>query len=116
MDDARKSPVMLKGIDLCAKVPPKWERGHLDYPYWYFGSLAFYQVGGAAWQRWNAALQTALYAGQDREGTPCHQKGSWPPDDPWSPEGGRVYSTALACLALATPTRYERFLKPKEAK
>jgi hypothetical protein len=45
---------------------------------------------------------------QRRDGEPCDVQGSWDPLDPWGPEGGRVYSTALMTLCLVVDTRYEK--------
>jgi hypothetical protein len=36
------------------------------------------------------------------------ERGSWDPEDPWSPEGGRVYSTTLNCLCMEVFYRYGR--------
>jgi len=55
--------------------------------------------GGAAWDRWRAAAQETLLEGQRRDDGPDH--GSWDPEGPWGPDGGRVYATALALMTLA---------------
>ena len=66
--------------------------------YWYFGSLALYQVGGECWKTWSRALATAVVGNQRMDGGYCDFKGSWDPIDPWGPDGGRVYSTALMAM------------------
>ena len=72
--------------------------------YWYYGTLAMYQLGGEHWQRWNAALQAALLDQQVSEGD---MAGSWDPKCIWGGYGGRVYSTAMSALCLEI---YYRFL------
>lgn len=45
-----------------------------------------------------AILRQSLHASQESAGALA---GSWPPQDRWSAAGGRLYSTAMATLALA---------------
>jgi len=52
---------------------------------------------GAATHEKRKAFRAALMASQIREGA---DSGSWAPSDPWARVGGRLYSTALASLAL----------------
>jgi len=87
------------------QYPPQWHRENLYY--WYYGTVACFQMGGDYWQRWNSSLRDMLIEHQAREG---HEAGSWDPNptlDTWGKEGGRVYSTALATLCLEV---YYRFL------
>ena len=51
----------------------------------------------------SSAIAKALIDHQRLEGEPCQLKGSWDPVDPWSPDGGRIYATAMATLALEAP-------------
>lgn len=76
----------------------------LNLYYYYYGTLAMYQLQGAHWERWNAAMQRTLLAAQQTEGSLA---GSWSPDTVWGGYGGRVYSTALGALCLEV---YYRFL------
>ncbi|MCK6481092.1 MAG: terpene cyclase/mutase family protein, partial [Planctomycetes bacterium] len=95
-----------KGIDLVGKTLPAWsDDGGIDFYYWYFGTLASFQVGGDAWTKWNGAVEAALLPHQRGEGDGC-ARGSFDPVDPWSPEGGRVYSTAVNALTLEVCARY----------
>ena len=73
--------------------------------YWYYGTLAMYQVGGTAWTTWNKAMSSAIIEQQRQDG---HFKGSWDPIGAWGEEGGRVYSTALLTLCLEVYYRYGR--------
>lgn len=72
--------------------------------YWYYATLALFQMQGESWQRWNMAMKTTLVGSQkpiyDRE------PGSWDPDALWGGYGGRVYSTAMSCLCLEVYYRY----------
>jgi hypothetical protein len=71
--------------------------------YWYYATLAMFQLQGEPWQRWNEALQPTLIARQHAAG---ELAGSWPPSTVWGGYGGRVYSTALATLCLEVYYRY----------
>ena len=54
---------------------------------------------------WLAEKRLGLASRQVREGD---DRGSWDPDDPWGPVGGRLYSTALSALVLQVESRGER--------
>jgi hypothetical protein len=71
--------------------------------YWYYGTMATYQLQGEHWKRWNEALQRALLTRQRKSGPLA---GSWDPDGRWDGYGGRVYSTALATLCLEAYYRF----------
>lgn len=74
-----------------------------DAYYWYYGTLAMYEMGGVHWQRWNDAMKNTLPGLQVKTGDLA---GSWNPDDLWGAYGGRIYSTALATLCLEIYYRY----------
>jgi hypothetical protein len=92
-----------KGADLCAQLPPVWnpDDGSIDMYYWFHATEAMARIGGAAWVAWRANLEAALLPNQHGPGSGS-RTGSWDPLDPWGNDGGRVYSTALMALALAT--------------
>jgi hypothetical protein len=71
--------------------------------YWYYGTLAMYQLQGEHWRRWNEALQKTLVERQVSVGDAA---GSWDPDCLWAGYGGRVYSTSMAALCLEVYYRY----------
>ncbi len=71
--------------------------------YWYYGTLAMFQVQGPRWSQWNAAMQRHVLRAQR---TDSHLAGSWDPDTVWGSYGGRVYSTAMATLCLEVYYRY----------
>ena len=78
--------------------------GRTNHYYWYYATLAMYQMQGEAWRQWNEALQKQLLASQRQGG---ELAGSWDPDPVWGGCGGRAYSTALSALCLEV---YYRFL------
>ncbi|MFZ5831305.1 MAG: hypothetical protein ACOY3P_14535 [Planctomycetota bacterium] len=71
--------------------------------YWYYATLALYQLQGDAWQQWNAALRPALLAAQVQDGP---QAGSWETNTVWGGYGGQVYTTAISALTLEVYYRY----------
>ena len=117
-EDPASSDAVKKGAALMAALPPVWDAkdGSIDLYYWQFGALAMAQLGTAAGEAWRAALSKALVERQRAEGEPCGVKGSWDPIDPWGADGGRVYMTAMAALALVAPYRYPRAAATAEMK
>jgi hypothetical protein len=105
----KDDPMIRKGADLMARQLPKWDQdaGTIDFYYWYYGTLAMFQVGGPHWAKWNEAMKTAILDHQRLDKDRC-DFGSWDAEDPWSPEGGRVYATALNCLCMEVYYRYGR--------
>jgi len=110
----RADPVVAKGLDLLAKVPPTWSTrdGSIDFYYWHFGTMAMFHAGGDRWKKWNESMKTALVDHQ-RRGAEDDARGSWDPLDPWATEEGRVGATALNTLTLETYYRYRRIEKAK---
>lgn len=101
--------VLLNAWRLKRHLPRK---GGEDYYYWYYGTLALFQLGGEFWETWNAALVPALLEMQvDDARSPFH--GSWNPRGEWSNVGGRIYQTALGALMLTTYYRYDRLRTPR---
>ena len=106
----KASTIIQKGAELCAALPPTWnpDDGSIDMYYWYYATLAMFQVGGKPWKTWNAHLKTDIVDHQRRDTTYCLYKGSWDALGPWGPDGGRVYSTALMAMCLEVYYRYDR--------
>jgi len=70
----------------------------------YYLSLAMFHMGGTYWKGWNAAFNRPLRARQVQAGP---NKGSWPVRGmSHGQHGGRVYTTAMACLGLEVYFRY----------
>ncbi len=102
-ENPRATPAIMKGVGRCLDRMPVWNResGEIDLYYWYFATHALFHTGGNEWNRWVPRAVTALLAGQrSRAPGAAAFAGSWDPVDPWGPDGGRVYSTALAVLTL----------------
>jgi hypothetical protein len=110
-EDPRNSKMIKMGADLCLEHPPVWEpeAGTIDMYYWYYATLALFQVGGDHWKRWNRAMTDAIVKHQwpRKSGS---RTGSWDPIGPWGPDGGRVYSTACMVLCLEVYYRYDRVI------
>ncbi len=76
----------------------EWKRTGQSLYYWYYGTLALFELGSPWWPKWNRAMQAELLPLQRKEG---HAKGSWDPDRNWIGKvGGRVCATSLAVLTL----------------
>ena len=90
--------------ELCGKLAPTWNPtdGSIDMYYWYYATLAMFQVGGKHWDKWKAGMETAMVEHQRKDTDFCEYKGSWDPIDPWGLDGGRVYATALLAVVLST--------------
>ena len=69
------------------------------------GTMAMFHAGGTHWRAWSEALGEAVLEHQHPAGSGS-RAGSWDPVDPWGPDGGRVYSTALMTLSLEWFYRY----------
>jgi hypothetical protein len=106
--DVRGAATLLKNM------PPKWdaESGN-DFYYWYYGSLAMFQVGGDYWRAWNAGMKSALVETQRRGGD---ESGSWDPLSAWGHSGGRVYATAINVLTLEVYYRHQKLNGEKRKK
>ncbi|MEZ5964742.1 MAG: HEAT repeat domain-containing protein [Planctomycetota bacterium] len=90
--------------------PPRADRA--DYYYWYYGTLANFQMGGEFWRAWSEALVPALLSLHvEKEGQPID--GSFNRDRHYSGTGGRLFSTAMAILCATAWYRYDRAPKPK---
>jgi len=109
-ENPRTSEIIKKGAKLCAALPPTWNTtdGSIDMYYWYYATLAMFQVGGQEWKVWNDHLKTDVVDNQRKDTDYCMYKGSWDPIGPWGPDGGRVYSTALLAMCLEVYYRYDK--------
>jgi hypothetical protein len=109
-ENPKGSDAITKGAALCVKLPPTWNPndGSIDMYYWYYATLAIFQVGGDAWKKWDAAMKTGIIDTQRMDTDYCMYKGSWDAIDPWGPDGGRVYSTAILALCLEVYYRYDK--------
>lgn len=72
---------------------------------WHFAALALFQYGGEPWAATSGRLRERVLASQSATGPDA---GAWVGPDRWTLHGGRVCTTALGVLTLATPCRYPR--------
>ena len=70
----------------------------------YYASLSLVQLRNEAWTKWNERTREHLVKSQRRGGG--EDDGCWDTNVTWGERGGRVYSTALACLTLQVYYRY----------
>ncbi len=112
-EDPRTSKPIKQGAKLCVESPPTWdpEDGSIDMYYWYYATLAMYQVGGADWAKWNRAMVKSIVGNQQMANG--SRKGSWDPIGAWGSDGGRVYSTACMTMCLEVYYRYDRVFGTK---
>lgn len=116
------SPGVIASANFIARDPPSLARFrggdptdlHSQY-YWYYGTMAMFQIGGKHWEQWNPIMQRTLLGAQDRtrrpDGRQAHRYGSWPAyglgwGRTWGEDGGRVYATAINALTLEVFYRY----------
>ncbi len=78
--------------------------GQENVYFWYYATLALFQLQDQNWRDWNQSLKQQLLTTQ----IPAYgdHPGSWNPDKMWGGYGGRVYSTAMSCLCLEVYYRY----------
>jgi len=114
----RDCPLIRRQADLLLRNPPDWADMNRNDPrdppsclhtmyYWYYATLALFQMGGHWWEEWNPRIRDLLIERQRNDG---QQKGSWdPPDRGFDATGGRVYATAINVLTLEIYYRYLPF-------
>ena len=79
----------------------------IDFYYWYYASLAMYQMGNKFWEKWEKPMIDCLTGSQRLEDEHACVYGSWDPEGAWGTAGGRVYATAINTLTLEVYYRYE---------
>lgn len=104
-----KEPILRVAADrLLQKVPAWTNDGRIDLFYWYYGTLACFQMGRKWWDGWKKGMARSLSDNQVSKG---HAKGSWNPDGVWGSSGGRVATTALAVMCLQVYYRYTTLIR-----
>ena len=104
---SKTDPAILKAIEYLSKEGPS--RG--DFYYNYYATQVLFQYGGKPWTDWNSKMRDYLISIQETDG---HMAGSWwLPGEPGksfsmiaNKTGGRIYTTAMACLTLEVYYRY----------
>jgi len=102
----KESKGVSPGCNTLLRSLPDWS-GTRDLYYWYYGSLAMFQMGGSYWESWNEAMKPALTKSQNNNRPLC-TFGSWNPEGTryGQRHGGRVYSTSMCALTLEVYYRY----------
>jgi len=109
---ARTDARLNNGATIVSQMPPVWDTGgagklsKVDYYYWYYATLAMFQVGGEHWKQWNKCMKAAIVTHQHTKAG--SSRGSWDPIDAWGFGGGRVYATAINVLSLEIYYRYAK--------
>jgi hypothetical protein len=120
----RTDPLMKGTADLltkCKFMEPRWPEGKVaggvgygpdNFYYWYYATLALFQMGGEHWEKWNKKLLIGILVPNQRKGGPLDGSAN-DVDGSWDPvggggvgRGGRVMSTALGALSLEVYYRY----------
>jgi hypothetical protein len=107
----KQAAILLQNLPAWFKLRGEGGRNHSMY-YWYYATLAMYQMGGSEWEKWNDAIRDMLVSAQCAKG---HREGSWDPDCYWARSyAGRIYSTALMTLTLEVYYRYLPMYETRE--
>ncbi|MHC4224145.1 MAG: hypothetical protein ACYSUN_09175, partial [Planctomycetota bacterium] len=98
----RESDTVRKAADFLLKhLPTRENEGRqVDEIYWWFGTLAMFQVGGTHWRRWNSVMKKAIAAHQTPRG--------WDPGPIAEEVYGNVGATSLLTMCLEVYYRYDR--------
>jgi hypothetical protein len=111
----QNDPRLRGGANVLAQMLPVYEMGgggkrsQVDFYYWYYGTLAMFQMGGDHWRQWNKHMKKALVDHQQLKGS---VRGSWDPEpEAWGKLAGRVYATAVNVLSLEIYYRYARVFR-----
>lgn len=104
------TPGLKEGIEWIGEQGPDLYKGGDDPSnlyYNYYGTQLMKQYGGRHWTEWNSKMRDNLVNSQSKEGVTA---GSWyfvtPRPHANSKKGGRLYTTALACMTLEVYYRY----------
>ncbi len=110
----RSHPYMIGCANYLMDYLPTWMKGLEKgqsvawyHYFWYYGTLAMYQMGGRYWRAWNDKIKR-MYPEHQRL-SPPELHGSWDPDTAIL-NGGRLFSTAMSILSLETYYRFSPLL------
>ena len=114
-----KHKVIASQAKAVGECKPAWEANKIDFVYWWWATLAMYQLGDKHWEAWGKAMERTLmtyqrgFRAEDKAATAANldEYGSWDAVDAWSAAGGRVYATALNALTLSVVDRAGRTYK-----
>lgn len=115
----RSHPFMIGSANYLMDFLPQWRKG-LDgrgqaiawyFYFYYYGTMAMYQMGGRYWRAWNEKIKVMLPENQRVD--PPNQAGSWDQDTATA-NGGRLFATCMAVLTLETYYRFSPLMLPSE--
>ena len=115
----RSHPFLIGSANYLMDLLPQWRKG-LDgrgqaiawyFYFYYYGTLAMYQMGGRYWRAWNEKIKAILPENQRVD--PPLLSGSWDPDTAVL-NGGRLFSTAMAVMTLETYYRFSPLMLPSD--
>jgi hypothetical protein len=113
MGTPNNDPLLEKGTDYILKTElPDWKPSDYGcFYYWYYGTLATFQMGGKRWENWNTPLKKTLVDNQCKgplplSSAPEDKDGSWDLIGSLEKRAGRTYSTAMGALCLEVYYRY----------
>ena len=95
----KEHPGIKEGVAFLSKTGPRIN----DLYYSYYATQVLRHHGGEEWEKWNAQLRDALISKQEKDG---HAAGSWFTGGPHAEQGGRLFSTSLACMILEVYYRH----------
>ena len=99
-------PLLVGGANHLADNLPQWNGSEgWQFYYWYYGTLAMFQMGGDWWKAWNVSMRDMLVDHQIADPNNTRLDGSWDPIRDGQ-QGGRAYSTAMCCMCLEVYYRY----------
>jgi len=104
----RTGPLLERGADFLLRN--RSEQGPSGWYLYlhYYGGQAMFQMGGDRWEKWNETMRDTLVREQIDAPGDARIDGSWEPVSRGGQYGGRVYSTAMACMSLEVYYRYKR--------
>ncbi len=100
-------PGLVDGVANIAEKGPSADpaKSSVNMYYNYYATQMMKQIGGRQWTAWNNEMRDFLVASQANE-SDGNAAGSWFFQNQWSPAGGRLYDTSLACMTLEVYYRY----------
>jgi hypothetical protein len=107
LDVPQSDAAVREAVELLLQETPK--SGEINLYYWYYATIALFQMQGPAWETWNRDLQRRLLDTQETTGP---NAGSWTTKTVWGGYGGRVYTTAMGAMCLEVYYRYLPMFEP----
>jgi len=107
--EGENSPALVRAATLLNRNLPRSDAPSTNQLYWYFGTIALFQVGGKSWDSWHAAMKSEIAASQITIG---ERSGMWKRRGPWSGPSGDATATALGTMCIAVCYRDTEVLAP----